>query len=70
MFKHYVERNSTTTTLNSSKIVYLTLGRTRKIHTPTVVKGGRGLDGPIPPPPRVFDMLQYFETIWPSVESL
>ena len=38
------------------------------IHTPTVVQGG-GVDGP-PPPPRVFDMLQYFETILPSVESL
>ena len=38
------------------------------IHTPTVVQGG-GVDGP-PPPPRVFDMLQYFETILPSEESL
>ena len=37
-----------------------------QIHTPTVVQGS-GVDGP---PPRVFDMLQYFETILPSVESL
>ena len=37
-----------------------------QIHTPTVVQGG-GVDGP---PPRVFDMLQYFKTILPSVESL
>ena len=38
-----------------------------QIHTPTVVqKGGVGA----PPPPWVFDMLQYFEMILPSVESL
>ena len=36
-------------------------------HTPTVAQSG--VDGP-PPPPRVFDMLQYDETILPSVESL
>ena len=35
-----------------------------QIHTPP---GGKGLVEPLP---RVFDMLQYFETIWPSVESL
>ena len=35
-------------------------------HTPTVVQGG-GVDWP---PPWVFDTLQYFETILPSVESL
>ena len=34
--------------------------------TPTVVQGGCMN---VPPPPRVFDMLQYFETILPSVES-
>ena len=34
-------------------------------HTPTMVQGG--VDGI---PPCVFDMLQYFETILPSVESL
>ena len=36
-----------------------------QIHTPTVVQGGVNE----PPPPRVFDMLQYFKTIVPSVES-
>ena len=47
----------------------LTLVRTCKFIPPpwTVVQGG-GVDGP--PPPRVFDTLQYFETILPSVESL
>ena len=46
----------------------LTLARTCKFIPPpwTVVQGG-GVDGP---PPRVFDTLQYFETILPSVESL
>ena len=39
-----------------------------QIHTPTVVQVG-GVDGP-PPPTRVFDMLQCFETILPSVEIL
>ena len=37
-----------------------------QINTPTVKQGG--VDGPLPP--RVFDMLQYFETILPSEESL
>ena len=32
------------------------------MHTPTVVQGGEGGE--------VFDMLQYFETIQPLVESL
>ena len=36
------------------------------INTPTVVQGGR-MD---PAPPRVFNMLQYFETISPSEKSL
>ena len=36
-------------------------------HTPTVVQGGRGL---MEHPSWVFDMLQYFETILPSLESL
>ena len=36
-----------------------------QIHTPTVVQGGW-----MDPRPRVFDMLQYFETILPSEESL
>ena len=40
-----------------------------QIRIPTVVHGGG--DGWMdPPPPRDFDMLQYFETILPSVESL
>ena len=34
-------------------------------HTPTVVQGGV-----MEPLPRVFDMLQYFKTILPSVGSL
>ena len=34
-------------------------------YTPTVVQEGGGWT-----PPRVFDMLQYFATILPSVESL
>ena len=38
-----------------------------QIHTPTVVR--EGMDRPSPPP-RVFDVLQYFETILPLVESL
>ena len=39
-----------------------------QIHTLTVVQGGGGLDGTHLP--TVFYMLQYFETIFPSVESL
>ena len=41
-----------------------------QIHTPTVVQGGGGegvMDGTLP---TVFEMLQYFETILTSVESL
>ena len=41
--------------------------RKSQIHTPTVVQGGGGW---MEPHPRVFDMLQYFETILPLVESL
>ena len=37
-------------------------------HTPTVLKGGGG--GWMEPLPGVFDMLQYFETISPLVESI
>ena len=40
----------------------------KQTHTPTVVQGGRGVNGP--PPPWVFVMLQYFETFSPLVESL
>ena len=46
--------------------VHLTLGRTRKVVPPPWYKGG----GLMEPLPRVFDMLQYFETILPSLESL
>ena len=38
-------------------------------HTPLWYKGGGWADGP-PPSLLVFAMLQYFETILPSVESL
>ena len=38
-----------------------------RIHTPTVVKGGVGGGGSwMEPLPKVFYMLQYFETILPS----
>ena len=37
-----------------------------QIHTPTVVRGWERKE----PLPGVFDMLQYFETILPLVESL
>ena len=39
-----------------------------QIHTPTMVQGGGGvMDGTLP---TVFEMLQYFEKILTSVESL
>ena len=38
-----------------------------QIYIPTVVQGGGEVDGT---PPTDFDMLQYFETILTSVESL
>ena len=38
-----------------------------QINTPTVERGGWMEP---PPPPRVFNMLQYFETILPSEQSL
>ena len=37
-----------------------------QIHTPTVVQVG--VDGP--PPPRLFGMLQYFETILPARDAI
>ena len=41
-----------------------------QIHTSTVIQEG-WMEFPTPPlPPRVFDLLQYFETILPSVERL
>ena len=39
----------------------------KQIHTPTVVRGGGAWMEPLP---EVFDMLPYFETILPLVESL
>ena len=48
---------------------YLTLGRKRKVIPPPWYKGVVD-EGPPPLPPWIFDMLQYFETIFPSVESL
>ena len=48
---------------------YLTLGRKRKVIPPPWYKGV--VDEGLPPlPPWIFDMLQYLETIFPSVESL
>ena len=47
---------------------HLALGRTRKFIPPPWYKGGGG--GVDEPPPQAFVMLQYFETIFPSVESL
>ena len=47
-------------------VLMLTLGRTQQIHTPTVVQGGQEME----PLPGAFDMLQYFQTILPLVESL
>ena len=43
-----------------------------QIHTPTVVQGRGGGGGTVDGNPlvRVFYMLHYFETIFPSVESL
>ena len=48
--------------LTAGMVSILTLGRTRKL-TPHHGTRGRGVDG-------VFDMLQYFETTLPLVESL
>ena len=45
----------------------LTLGRARKFIPHRGTMAGWGGDGT---PPKVFDILQYFETILPSVESL
>ena len=60
-----------TTVYNKGKvhgiIGILSLGSTRKFILLLWYKGGRGLDGT---PARSFDMLQYFETIFPLVENL
>ena len=43
----------------------------KQIHTPTVVEEGEEVGGGVNgTPPRIFDMLQSFETILPLVESL
>ena len=53
---------------DSSDKSILTLGRTRKVKPPSWYKGREGeIDETLP---SVFDALQYFETILPSVESL
>ena len=54
--------------LTSGIYWYLTLGRTRKVIPPPWYKGGG--EEWMEPLPAVFDMLQYFETILPLVESL
>ena len=48
----------------------LTLGRTRKVIPHRGTRGGEGVDGTSPPPRWIFDMLRFFETTLPSVESL
>ena len=45
----------------------LTLGRARQFIPPPCMAQGGGVDEHLP---RVFDMLQYFKTILPSLESL
>ena len=60
-----------TTVYNKGKvrgiIDILFLGRTGKFILPLWYKGGMGWMEPLP---RVFHMLQYFETILPLVENL
>ena len=51
----------------STKLALLTLGRTRKFIAPPWYKGWE--EGCMEPLPRVFDMLQYFETILPLMEA-
>ena len=49
----------------------LTLGRTRNSYPHRATRGVAGGEGGVMEPlPAVFDMLQYFQTILPSVESL
>ena len=52
------------------RALILTLGRTRKFIPPPWYKGGGGGTGVDGTRPRVFDMLEYYETILPSVEGL
>ena len=66
--RHFSQYKCRKNDLNWQEVL-LTLGRTRKFIPPPWYKGGRGrgVDGN---QPRIFDMLQYFETILPSVKSL
>ena len=48
----------------------LTLGRTRNSYPHRGTRGVAGGGGLMEPLPAVFDMLQNFQTILPSVESL
>ena len=56
-------------TTDLGQTISINLRTYKQIHTPTVVQrgGGGGVNGTSP---RSFDMLQYFETILPLVESL
>ena len=57
-------------TTDLGQTISINLRTYKQIHTPTVVKrGGGGVNG-TSPSAGVFDMLQYFETILPLVESL
>ena len=73
-------RNSLTvfTRVSAAVLIYFFVSPVRRlfnprtytqIHTITVVQGGGG-GGGMEPPPGAFDMLQYFETILPFVESI
>ena len=66
--RHFSQYKCRKNDLNWQEVL-LTLGRTRKFIPPPWYKGGRGrgVDGT---QRRIFDMLQYFETILPSVKSL
>ena len=67
LLHHAINRKITVYAIKQRQNVLfmLTLGRTCKL---IPHHGTRGVDGP--PAPRVFDTLQYFETILPSEESL
>ena len=56
-------------TTDLGQTISINLWTYKQIHTPTVVQRGGG-EGWMEPLPGVFDMLQYFETILPLVESL
>ena len=54
--------------LKNTRIIS-TQGRARKFTPPPWYKGRGERDGWNPGPPRSFDVLQYFETILPLVQS-